>query len=61
MNWKIKEECPIVNTNHDILGIAGINEQILKEIDQMMTKYNVDESDLKDQLFIDDYDLFCLG
>ena len=61
MKWKIKEECPIVNTEHDILGIAGINEEILTEIDKMMSKYDVSEEELKDQLFVDDYDFCCFG
>lgn len=61
MNWKIKEECPIVNTNHNILGIAGVDEEILKTIDKMMERYDVNEADLKDQLLTDDYDLCCFG
>jgi len=61
MKWKIKEECPVVNTEHDILGIAGIDEKLLIEIDKMMSEYDVDEEDLKDQLLIDDYDLYCFG
>jgi len=61
MKWRIKKECPIVNTKHDILGIAGIDEKLLVEIDEMMSKYDVNEEDLKDQLFIDDYDLYCFG
>ena len=60
MYWRIKEECPIVNTKHDILGIAGIDEEILKTTDKMMEKYNIDEADLKDQL-LTDYDLYCFG
>ena len=60
MKWKIKE-CPIVNTEHDILGIAGINEKVLVEIDEMMSKYDISEEELKDQLLIDEYDLCCLG
>jgi len=60
MKWKIKE-CPIVNTEHDILGIAGIDEKLLVEIDKMMSKYDISEEELKDQLLIDEYDLCCLG